>query len=168
VYARPGHFRNCWEMAELALEELKERLGDRIRIVTAGSWAYSRDLGSGIEHLGLLDIRETGALYRRCDVGVALTVSEHPSYLPLELMACGVPVVAYDNPAGYWILRHEENSILVRRTVDGVRDGIERLVLDPGLRAKLSRGALHSIKEGHADWDQALSGIYSFLSDPDD
>ena len=125
-----------------------------------------RDSG-GIEHLGLLDYRETGDLYRRCDIGVALTVSEHPSYLPLELMACGVPVVAFDNPAGYWILRHEENSILVRRTVDGVREGVERLVLDTGLRAKLGRGALQSIKERHSDWDEALSGIYAYLTDPE-
>jgi len=167
VYARPGHFRNCWEVAALALEELKAKLGDRVRIVTAGSWARADTLGSGIEHLGLLDYRETGDLYRRCDIGVALTVSEHPSYLPLELMACGVPVVAYDNPAGYWILRHEENSILVRRTVDGVLEGVERLVLDSGLRSKLSAGALQSIQDQHSDWDEALSGIYSFLSDPE-
>jgi len=167
VYARPGHFRNCWEMAALALEEVKKDLGDQVRIVTAGSWAFSEDLGSGIEHLGLLDYDETGDLYRQCDIGVALTVSEHPSYLPLELMACGVPVVAYDNPAGYWILRDEENSLLVRRTVDGVRDGVERLVLDPGLRAKLSRGARQSIADGYTDWDAALSGIYEYISDPE-
>ena len=120
VYARPGHWRNCWELASLALEELKDRLGDRVRIVTAGSWARPDDLGTGIEHLGLLDYRETGDLYRTCDVGVALTVSEHPSYLPLELMACGVPVVAFDNPAGHWLLRDHENSLLARRTVDSL------------------------------------------------
>ena len=42
VYARPGHWRNCWELASLALEEVKRRLGDRVRIVTAGSWARAR------------------------------------------------------------------------------------------------------------------------------
>ena len=45
VYGRPGHWRNCWEMAALALEELKQRLGDRVRIVTAGAWAE----GSGAD-----------------------------------------------------------------------------------------------------------------------
>ncbi|MEZ5268634.1 MAG: glycosyltransferase [Microthrixaceae bacterium] len=98
VYARPGHWRNCWEIAEPALHRLKERHGDNVHIVTAGSWATSADLGGGIEHLGLMDVRSTGELYRRCDIGVALTVSEHPSYLPGELMACGVPVVAFDLP----------------------------------------------------------------------
>ena len=167
VYARPGHWRNCWEMASIALEELKERLGDRVRIVTVGSWARPEDLGSGIEHLGLLDYRETGTLYRTCDVGVALTVSEHPSYLPLELMACGVPVVAFDNPAGYWALRHGENSILCRRTVDALRDAIERVVLDPELGRHLGRGGLATIAEGHSSWEQAFSGVYGYLTDPE-
>jgi GT2 family glycosyltransferase/glycosyltransferase involved in cell wall biosynthesis len=167
VYARPGHWRNCWELASLALEELKTRLGDRVRIVTAGSWARPEDLGSGIEHLGLLDYRETGALYRTCDVGVALTVSEHPSYLPLELMACGVPVVAFDNPAGYWALHDGENSLLARRTVDALGGAIERIVLDPELGRRLSRGALRTIAENHASWEKAFAGVYEYLSDPE-
>ena len=167
AYARPGHFRNCWEMASIALSELKERLGDRVRIVTAGSWAYDADDENGIENLGMLDYRATGPLYRQCDVGVALTVSQHPSYLPLELMACGVPVVAYDNPAGYWLLEHEQNSLLVRRTVDSLRDGIERLVLDAELRARLRHGGLRTIAERHASWDEALSSVYGLLADPD-
>ena len=65
VYARPGHWRNCWELASLALEELKDRLGDRVRIVTAGSWARCREGGfGGMHHYGLLDYRATGDLYR--------------------------------------------------------------------------------------------------------
>ena len=167
VYARPGHWRNCWELAELALRELKSHLGDRVRIVTAGSWARPEDVGSGIQHLGLLDYRETGSLYRTCDVGVALTVSEHPSYLPLELMACGVPVVAFDNPAGYWLLRDGENCLLARRTVDGLSNKLERIVVDHQLRASLAQRGLRDIDEGYASWDKALSGVYQYMSDPE-
>ncbi len=167
VYARPGHWRNCWELAEPALVEVKRRLGERVRIVTAGSWASPDDLGSGIRHLGLLDYEQTGELYRTCDVGVALTVSEHPSYLPLELMACGVPVVAFDNPAGDWILHHDVNSLRARRTIDGLADAIEALAADGGLRARLSAGAIDTIAGGFADWDEALGGIYDYLCDPD-
>ena len=117
VYGRPGHWRNCWEMASLALEELKHRLGDRVRIVTAGAWAEGGGAQMDIKRLGLLDYRATGELYRHCDVGLALTVSKHPSYLPLELMACGVPVVAFDNPWGHWIL--EDGSQLAAGEADG-------------------------------------------------
>ena len=54
VYARPGHWRNCWELASLALVELKERLGDGVRILAAGSWAIPDDRVSRsvVEHSG--------------------------------------------------------------------------------------------------------------------
>jgi O-antigen biosynthesis protein len=166
TYARPGHWRNCWELASPALAELKQRLGQDLRIVTAGSWARPDDLGRGIEHLGLLDYRDTGKLYRQCHLGLALTVSEHPSYLPLELLACGAPVVAFDNPAGDWIIQHEVNSIRCPRTVDGLAEGLERLATDVELRARLSQHGLADIAARHGDWDKALAGIYSYLCDP--
>ncbi|HXZ99232.1 MAG TPA: glycosyltransferase [Candidatus Binatia bacterium] len=169
VYARPGHWRNCWELALPALEELKDRLGDRIRILAAGSWAggEARDRPAAVRQLGLLDYAETGDLYRTCDMGLALTVSEHPSYLPLELMACGAAVVAFDNPAGHWLLRDGVNCLLAPRTVDGLVDRLETLALDPVLRRRLARRGLEEIAERHSDWDEALSGIHGFLTDPE-
>jgi glycosyltransferase involved in cell wall biosynthesis len=167
LYARPGHFRNCWELASLALEELKARLGDKVRIITAGSWAAPGDLTSAVEHLGLLDYRETGNVYRQCDIGMALTVSEHPSYLPLEFMACGVPVVAFDNPAGYWILRDGENALLARRSAEGLCNALERLVRDPELGRQLARQGVQDIAEAHGSWEKALAGIYGYLSNPE-
>jgi glycosyltransferase involved in cell wall biosynthesis len=169
VYARAGHWRNCWEMASLALKDLKERLGDGVRIVAAGSWA-KEDAGAidmVVKHVGLLDYRATGDLYRQCDVGLALTVSKHPSYLPLELMACGVPVVAFDSPHFSWLLRDGQNSLLAERTVDGVADALERLVVDEGLRDRLARQGLADIAANHSSWDKALAGIYPFLADPE-
>ena len=166
AYARPGHWRNCWELASLALRTVKRRLGEQVRVVTAGSWARPDDLGRGIEHLGLLDYRETGDLYRSCDFGLALTVSEHPSYLPLELLACGAPVVAFDNPAGDWILHHERNCLRCPRTVDGLIEAIERLAVDHELRLRLARQGIADIAARHGDWDAALAGIYEFLCDP--
>ncbi len=167
VYARPGHWRNCWEMSSLALGELKARLGDQVRIVTAGAWATGDGAARDIKHLGLLDYRATGELYRRSDVGMALTTSKHPSYLPLELMACGVPVVAFDNPWGYWILRDGENCLLAKRTVDSLVDRLERLCVDLQLRQRLSKRALADIAAHHSDWGKALAGIYSYLCAPE-
>jgi glycosyltransferase involved in cell wall biosynthesis len=167
VYARPGHWRNCWELASGALTELKRRLGDRVHIVTAGARASGGDDDGAMEHLGLLDYRATGELYRRSDVGLALTVSRHPSYLPLELMASGVPVVAFDNPWGHWLLRDGENSLLARRTVDSLADELERLCTDAELRRRLAGQGLADIASGHSDWDAALGGIYGWLCDPE-
>ena len=167
VYSRPGHWRNSWELASLALQQAKRNLGDDIRILTAGSWARPDDLGSGIRHLGMLDYKETGELYRHCDIGVALTLSEHPSYLPLEFMACGAAVVAFDNPAGHWLLHDGENALLTRRTVDGLAGALERLVRDPGLRRSLRDQGLRDVAANHASWEKALSGVYGILTDPE-
>ncbi|HTC70692.1 MAG TPA: glycosyltransferase [Acidothermaceae bacterium] len=167
VYARPGHWRNCWELASLALRELKERLGDQVRIVTAGSWATDPEAADAIKQLGLLPYKATGELYRHCDVGLALTVSKHPSYLPLELMACGVPVVAFDNPWGYWILKDGENSLLARRTVNGIVDALERACTNRALREELAGHAVADIAARHGSWDAAFRGIYDYLCDPE-
>lgn len=167
LYARPGHWRNCWEIASSALLQIKAQYGDDVHIVAAGSWARPEDLGRGIEHLGLLDYRETGELYRRCDIGIALTVSEHPSYLPLELMACGVPVVAFDLPEAYWILHHGENALRARQTVEGLREQLEKLIVDPELRSRLAKGALAHIDAHHSDWRAALAPVHGMLVDPE-
>jgi O-antigen biosynthesis protein len=167
IYARPGHIRNCWELASQSIDLVKRRFGDDVRIVTAGSWARPDDVGRGIDHLGLLDYRDTGELYRQCDLGVALTVSAHPSYLPIELMASGMPVVAFDNPAGDWILHDHVNCIRCHQTVDGLAEAISELVADPALRVRLGQGALDAIAARHSSWDTALSGVYDLLCDPE-
>jgi glycosyltransferase involved in cell wall biosynthesis len=169
VYSRPGHWRNCWELAFPALQELKDRLGERIRILAAGSWAVPPD-GAHLacaRHLGLLDYRATGDLYRSCDMGLALTVSEHPSYLPLELMACGTAVVAFNNPGGRWLLRDEENCLLSERTVDDLADTMERMAVNPLLRRRLATRALEDVAAHHSNWADNLAGIYHYLCDPE-
>ncbi|HVX47479.1 MAG TPA: glycosyltransferase [Mycobacteriales bacterium] len=167
LYARPGHWRNCWEMAAPALEELKRRLGDKVRIVAAGAWAIGAGAEVDIKRLGLLDYSATGELYRHTDIGMALTVSRHPSYLPLELMACGAPVVAFDNPWGHWLLKDGENCLLSKRTADSLADRLEKLATDPELRQRLSEQGLRDIAARHSDWQKNLSGIYGYLCDPE-
>lgn len=167
LYARPGHWRNCWELVSLALDELKATYGRRLKIVTAGSWARPEDLGRGIDHLGLLDYRATGDLYRSSDIGISLTVSPHPSYLPIELMACGVAVVAFDLPPGYWILNDGVDCLVSRRTVPSLVDKVSRLIDDDGLRSRLQQGALTHVARHHSDWDAALSRVHHALCDPE-
>ena len=93
-------------------------------------------------------------------------MSEHPSYLPLELMACGVPVVAFDNPAGDWILHHEQNALRCPRTVDGLADALTRIAADGALRKRLGEQALGDIAARHGDWEVALGSVHDFLCNP--
>lgn len=167
IYARPGHLRNCWELAARAVRLVKDELADDVRIVTAGSWAFPEHMDALITHRGQLDYTETGPLYRTCDIGVALTTSEHPSYLPLELMACGAAVVSFENPAGDWLLRHDQNCMQSPQTADGLAAEIIALAQDPDRRRRLAEQGLADIAARHARWDQNLAGVYDYLCDPE-
>lgn len=167
LYARPGHWRNCWELVSLALDDLKAKYGEQLRIMTAGAWARPEDLGRGIDHLGLLDYRSTGDLYRSADIGISLTVSPHPSYLPVELMACGAAVVAFDLPPGGWILRDGDSAVLARRTVPSLVRAVSSLIDDPAYRRRIQTGGQALVRQHHSDWDRSLSRIHHFLSDPE-
>ncbi len=164
AYAR-DHFRNCWELVYAALSEVKRRHGDRVRIVAAGA----RYLPANAEFidLGLLDYRATGALYRETEIGVTMQISRHPSYLPLELMASGVAMVAPDSRWFEWLFEDGENSLLAMRTVDDLVERIETLVLDEQLRRRISQAAIETIDARHGDWDRALEAVYDYLCDPE-
>jgi len=164
AYAR-DHFRNCWELVFTALTEIKRIHGDGVRIVAAGA-RYLPESADFID-LGLLDYRATGRLYRETDIGLTMQISRHPSYLPLELMSSGVPMVAPDSTWFDWLFTNEENSLLTMRTLDDLVAKLDRLVRDPALRQELSTNALATISAGHSDWNVALDGVHSYLSDPD-
>lgn len=169
LYGRPSHWRNCYELAMAAIQRLKRRLKRPLRVVTAGSWAPAGDSESAylVDNLGLLDYKETANLYRSCDVGLALSVSKHPSYIPLELMASGALVVSNVNQAGSWLLHDGENCLLAEPTAESLSAALERGLLDAELRQRLTAQALKDIQERHSDWASQMSKIYAYMCDPE-
>jgi GT2 family glycosyltransferase/2-polyprenyl-3-methyl-5-hydroxy-6-metoxy-1,4-benzoquinol methylase/glycosyltransferase involved in cell wall biosynthesis len=167
-YGRPGHPRNCYELAMEALRGLKRELKDRVRIVTAGAWsgADERTDTSFVENRGLLEYRKTAELYRRCDAGLVLSVSKHPSYLPMQLMASGSLVVSNVNPAGSWLLRDEENCLLAAPTADALQEALLRGLLDSELRRRLTSRAVTDIRDSFSDWTTPMNDVYRFLCNP--
>ena len=167
LYARPSHPRNCFELAMASLRVAHEDLGDRLRVVTAGSdWADPKE--DWIERLGMLPYHETAELYRRCDAGLALSVSMHPSYIPMELMASGALVIANRNPATRWLLRDGENCVLAPPVVEDLAAAIHGGLLDGERRARLTSRALEDIQARHSDWNAEIDPIYSFMCDPEE
>lgn len=164
AYAR-DHFRNCWELVFAALKEIKRMHGDRVRIVAAGA-RYLPESADFID-MGLLDYRATGRLYREADIGLTMQISRHPSYLPLELMASGVPMVAPDSMWFEWLFTKDENSLLTMRSLDDLVTNLDRLVTDRSLRERLQREALSTIDAKHSDWDAALDHVYQYMCDPE-
>jgi len=82
----------------------------------------------------------------------------------LEAMAMGLPCIAFDCPSGpAEMTRHGQDALLVPLgKVAALRDGLERLMHDPALRAELSQRAAGSVRERYAlpqvlgRWDQIM------------
>ena len=166
-YGRPSTDRNAFALGIASLRKFKEKLGDEVDIVCAGESWRPEDYGlSGrVRNLGVLPYEATGQLYRQCDVGLCFMFSRHPSYLPLEWMACGVAVVSNENPANHWLLQHERNCLLSAPLVDDVVEQLERVTRDAPLRAQLQRAGTERL--ARTSWEAEVNKVYSALCSRD-
>ncbi|HIC88423.1 MAG TPA: glycosyltransferase, partial [Anaerolineae bacterium] len=62
-------------------------------------------------------------------------------YKILEYLGAGVPMVLSDNPPHQVLTEHGVSSYIVPATVEGLVEGIERLLDDETLADRLRRGA---------------------------
>jgi glycosyltransferase involved in cell wall biosynthesis/GT2 family glycosyltransferase len=166
-YARPSHVRNSFELLSHALQIVKKKLGNNVRIVTAGADWAPRQFGlEGVVHnLGLLPYSATGALYRSCTAGVALMMTCHPSYLPFELMASGALVVTNANPYNTWLLKHRENCLVAENSPTALAEALEEGLTNQALREQLTGNAARLIAERYSDWDGQMEKIYRYVVD---
>ncbi|WP_141618115.1 glycosyltransferase [Myxococcus sp. AB036A] len=162
-YGRPGNERNGFELGLAALARLKRELGPAVEVLAAGAeWdpeAYGvRGL---VTNLGMLPAERTAALYRECDVGLCFMFTRHPSYLPLEMMGCGVTVVTNDNPTNRWLLAHGDNCLLAEPTPSGVLARLREAVSDGALRQRLGANAAERVRRTtwEAEVDRVMTGL---------
>lgn len=165
VYARPKTPRNGFELAGVALHALKRRLGPRIDVVAAGAAWNPRDYGltGVVRNLGLLEYAQTAALYRSCHVGLAMMMTRHPSYLPLELMACGALVVSNENPSTRWLLQDDVNCLLAPATAPAITERLAEAIERYDDFEEVRRRGHTLVHERHADWDGAFDGVWRFM-----
>lgn len=163
-YARPDHPRNGFELGISALKKLKEKMGGDVRIITAGSeWSLKEYGMEGvIENLGLLGYEKTAEVYRQCDAGLIMMFTRHPSYLPLELMACGCPVVTNYNPATIWLLRDHENCLLTRASASCVADALYTCLTDAPLRVHLIQNGIKTV-QGLSSWSDEMEKVFEYM-----
>ena len=160
-YARPGHPRNCFELISAALKQTKKIFGKDIRIITAGAdWSPAQyGLEDTLEHLGLLSYEETGELYRCCDIGVVAMATRHPSYLPLELMACGTAVCTNQSKYTDWVLQNNINSALFDFSVTSIVDTLSHTISNKEFRDMIVCQGSKDIELNHSSWDSVCEKI---------
>ncbi|MEA2784732.1 MAG: O-antigen biosynthesis protein [Candidatus Eremiobacteraeota bacterium] len=165
AYMRPGHLRNGFELIAAALKTVKRRFGDGVEIFSAGSpWdPYAFGLDGVLTNLGLLGYHATGALYRSVDVGTVIMMTSHPSYLPMELMACGATVVTNYNERTGWLLRDDGNCLLAETTASALAARVADAVGDARLRRRISEAAAAEVESRYADWNGTAVDLFRRL-----
>lgn len=116
-YARPPTPRRGFELGFLALKQLLSLKPD-IEILMAGWDVSGYRLPQGMTNLGIVPLKDLRDLYTQCDVALVLSFT-NLSLVPLELMACGCPVVSNKGENVEWIL-NDEIATLAEPTVPGI------------------------------------------------
>ncbi|TIC78509.1 glycosyltransferase family 4 protein [Crenobacter intestini] len=147
-YARPPTARRAFELGLLVLAAVSKRLPDA-EIVLAGWDVRNYDIPFQVEHVGLVDLKDLPALYGGCDVALVLSCS-NLSLLPLELMACGVPVVSNRAPFTEWLL-NDSNAVLADATVEGLSTAIIDLLESPAKIDKIRQAGFDFAC--HTSWE---------------
>lgn len=161
-YARPPTLRRAFELGLLALDEVVRRM-PQVKVIFAG-WDLS-NYEIPFEHLnaGILSTEELPDLYSQCDVALVLSFT-NLSLLPLELMACGTPVVSNKGPSAEWLL-NQKNSMLADSTVESLADAICEVLIDERLAESLRAGGFDTVRD--TDWAIEARKMGTILSNLD-
>lgn len=157
-YARPWTERRGFEMGLLVLNEVKRRLPD-VQIVLAGGKMDKFHIPFEHVSMGILDANALATLYGQCDAALVLSFT-NLSLLPLELMACGTPVVSNKAPCTTWLL-NDENACLCAPTTEALADGLCAVLNDPALASRLRQTGL-AVAAG-TDWETEARKVGAFL-----
>jgi glycosyltransferase involved in cell wall biosynthesis len=158
-FGRPSSERRMYDLGVAALQRIHEKYPN-VEIVIAGLDGL-KTLPFPATYLGNRTVAETGELYRTCDVGLTLSGS-NLSYLPLELMASGVPVLTNRGPQVNWFCKHLENSYCAYPFASDFLRGFDALYQSKSLRERLVQDGFASVET--TTWELEAEKIYTFIS----
>jgi glycosyltransferase involved in cell wall biosynthesis len=158
-YGRPSTERRCFELGIESLKLISDAYPD-VEIVIAGLDLQSPPPFKATL-LGNMTLEETGKLYRTCDLGLAFSAT-NLSYLPVELMASGVPVLSNNGPQVEWHCIHLENSYLVDPVPEAVFDGFVNLYNSLELRQRIAGGGLATMAT--LNWEHEMTKVHDHVN----
>jgi O-antigen biosynthesis protein len=160
VYARRSTPRRAVPLALLAIAELHRRRND-IRLVLFGE-EHPMRTSFPYHHAGILPEPELARLYSEATVGVTLSLTNY-SRVSQEMMACGLPCVELDTPSVRAAFGGDDALTLAPFDPLALADAIERLLDDPGLRARRSAAGRRLVAE--RTWEHASERFERCLRD---
>ncbi|HDL7644247.1 TPA: glycosyltransferase [Yersinia enterocolitica] len=159
-YGRPSTERRCFDLGMASLLKISQHYPD-VEIIIAGLDLKAKPPFPATL-LGNMSLKDTGDLYRTCDIGMAFS-GTNLSYLPVELMASGVPVISNNGPQVEWHCKHGENAYLADPTPASMLEAFTVLYESKELRQKLVDGGLAVMEP--LTWESQMTSIYEYVSD---
>lgn len=159
-YGRPEVPRNGFELGFAGLVEIQTHYPD-VEIFIAGHHEDYFAPGLRANFLKYQDYHTTGNLYRSCDFVLGFMFTPHPSYIPLQAMACGTIPICVDNPYLRWIIRDKENAMAVRPSPQAICDAYTYLRNNPEERRRMRSVAVSTAP--FQSWNRVMSDNYDWI-----
>lgn len=157
-YCRSYTPRRATALGLAAFSELRNRKLN-FELFLFGEEPRERNIAGPIKDLGILQPSELGELYRSCDIGVVFSTTNY-SLVPLEMMACGLPVVEVDTESSRTAFP-EGTVAYAKPTPIDVAECIERLIKDETSRTEQSRFAHDFVSQ--LDWVKSGKLLRKYL-----
>lgn len=166
-YARPEFPRNGFEIGIVALHQVAQQIGHKVEILCVGADFDSSRLGlaGSVRNLGRLGYRETGDLYRSAHIGLSMMMTPHPSYLPFEMMACGMLVVTNRNLHNSWLLKDRETCLISENSPGFLAGTLIDAVENYGAFEDVRTRGTNMIRAGHLDWEKQMAHVAQYMRD---
>ena len=159
AYARSGTPRRLTELTIFALNILV-REGLSFEVEFFGDRALPVPAAFPHRVRGVLEPAALGELYRTCDLGCVFSATNY-SLVPLEMMACGLPVVEFDGENTR--KTYPENAVaFAKPTPEAIADTIRTLLGDRDLQALHTAAGRDFVKE--LSWEKSARQMETALS----
>ncbi|MER9335543.1 glycosyltransferase family 4 protein [Mesorhizobium sp. M0293] len=157
-YARPVTPRRCFELGLLALKRVCDQMPD-VAVIFAGWDVSGYEIPFHHLNAGTVAVPNLPDLYSQCDVGLILS-STNLSLLPLEMAACGCPLVINRGPNATWLLPEEE-AFYCELDVESIVEALMAALKNPEDMAE--RAALALERSKSSSWKAEAEKISAFL-----
>lgn len=158
-YARHVTARRGFELGMLALKRVHEQRPD-IEFVLAGWDTSSYVIPFSHLNAGVVSLDELPDLYVQCDVALVISLT-NISLLPLELMACGCPVVSNNGPNVEWLLKHGETAMLTDPTPEALAAALVEVLQNHELHQRLRENGLEFARR--TSWAEEAAKVHGYL-----
>jgi len=134
-----------------ALAIIKKRNTDKEKLLIVGNGpamdelkqlARTLKVEEDVIFAGTISYEEIQHYYKMAYVFTIASTTETFGIVTIEALASGVPVVAVKAPGAADILTDAVDGLLVDDNVEKIANALEKIIKEPELREKLSRGAL--------------------------